>query len=135
MARDVIINENVKGHVEDSLPPLAIVGPNIDATQTPGPTIEEQVAEPQVPKTKNPRAPIPCDAYETRSRQVTAGQEANVALLLLAATDPLTLNEALASVDRKEWEAAMAEELDSLAKNETWDLERLPPNRKAIRNK
>ncbi|KAJ3649380.1 hypothetical protein Zmor_021128 [Zophobas morio] len=48
---------------------------------------------------------------------------------------PETLAEALATNDSKQWELAMADELESLAKNEVWELVELPANRRPIQNK
>ena len=46
--------------------------------------------------------------------------------------DPLTINEALQSPDRAEWQAAMAKELESLEANKTWTLVPLPMGRSPI---
>ena len=46
--------------------------------------------------------------------------------------DPLTINEALQSPDRVEWQAAMAKELESLEANKTWTLVPLPMGRSPI---
>ncbi|KAJ3651647.1 hypothetical protein Zmor_017672 [Zophobas morio] len=48
---------------------------------------------------------------------------------------PETLAEALATNNSKQWELAMADELESLAKNEVWELVELPANRRSIQNK
>jgi hypothetical protein len=39
---------------------------------------------------------------------------------------PSTYTEAIASVDREKWISAMQEEMQSLDKNSTWDVLRLP---------
>lgn len=46
--------------------------------------------------------------------------------------DPFTLNEALSRADAECWRQAMAEELDSLKKNETWELVDLPSDKRPI---
>jgi hypothetical protein len=56
---------------------------------------------------------------------VTANQDA----------DPLLYNEAVSSADRKQWESAMQDELDSLAKNHTWRLTDLPRGRRALQGR
>lgn len=49
--------------------------------------------------------------------------------------EPTTYEQAVASADRKQWEHAMAEEIESLSKNETWKLVRRPESQKVIDNK
>ena len=49
--------------------------------------------------------------------------------------EPATYNEAIASVDREKWVSAMQEEMQSLEKNGTWDVVRLPKQKKAVRCK
>lgn len=83
---------------------------------------------------KNPRTPLTREPYETRSRK-ELGHDGQQTSLLVASSDPLTLQDALSSDDKKQWELAMKDELDSLVKNSTWVLKSLPNNRKAIRNK
>ncbi len=46
--------------------------------------------------------------------------------------DPATYQEALASTDSAGWKKAMAEEYESLVKNGTWILTKLPDGRSAI---
>uniref|UniRef100_A0ACD5WKD8 Uncharacterized protein n=1 Tax=Avena sativa TaxID=4498 RepID=A0ACD5WKD8_AVESA len=50
-------------------------------------------------------------------------------------SEPATYNEAIASVDREKWVSAMQEEMQSLEKNGTWDVVRLPKQKKAVRCK
>ncbi|KAK1631846.1 hypothetical protein QYE76_006161 [Lolium multiflorum] len=49
-------------------------------------------------------------------------------------TEPATYVEAVASVDRVKWIAAMQEEMQSLDKNGTWDVVRLPKQKKDVRS-
>lgn len=49
--------------------------------------------------------------------------------------DPMTVEEALSSVNSKDWKAAMTEEFNSLQENNTWQLTELPPNRRPIQCK
>lgn len=49
--------------------------------------------------------------------------------------DPQTLQQALDSDESEEWIRAMDEEMDSLAKNGTWDKVPRPPHKNVIRNK
>jgi transposase InsO family protein len=55
-------------------------------------------------------------------------ERANVACF----DDPLTLRDALQSVDASKWESAMQEEYASLMANGTWELAPLPKDRKSV---
>ena len=46
--------------------------------------------------------------------------------------DPILVKEALGSSEGKLWKEAMVEEMESLDKNEAWDLVRLPDGRKHV---
>lgn len=72
----------------------------------------------------------------TVQRQQGEAQSAAVSWALNAyCEDPTTFDEAVSGPDAKLWRKAMSEELDSLHKNSTWDLVRLPEGRKPIKNK
>lgn len=45
---------------------------------------------------------------------------------------PRSLNEALKGSDKDEWAAALNQEYDSLLENKTWQVMKLPPERKAL---
>ena len=49
--------------------------------------------------------------------------------------DPVTVKEALSSQDAAKWREALETELQSLNKNQVWELSELPSGRKAIGNK
>ena len=49
--------------------------------------------------------------------------------------EPTSYEEALASPTSHEWIVAMKDEMDSMAKNQVWELVDLPPGRKTIGNK
>ena len=49
--------------------------------------------------------------------------------------DPATYAEAMRSAAADEWTEACQYEMDALAKNGTWELVDLPPNRKAVKSK
>jgi hypothetical protein len=49
--------------------------------------------------------------------------------------EPSTYTEAIVSGDREKWMVAMQEEMQSLEKNGTWDIVRLPTGKKAVRCK
>jgi hypothetical protein len=46
--------------------------------------------------------------------------------------DPTTFQEAVNSQENSRWVGAMAEEMESLHKNQTWDLVELPERKRAI---
>jgi hypothetical protein len=49
--------------------------------------------------------------------------------------EPATYTEAIASFDKENWLGAMQEEMQSLEKNGTWDVVRLPKQKKVVRCK
>ena len=49
--------------------------------------------------------------------------------------DPLTIEKALFALDSLKWKEAINEELDSIIKNDVWELVELSKNRKAIGSK
>ncbi|KAM4060916.1 reverse transcriptase (RNA-dependent DNA polymerase) [Hirsutella rhossiliensis] len=49
--------------------------------------------------------------------------------------EPLAFKQAMQSDSAKNWHAAMADEIQSLQVNKTWELTDLPPGRKALRGK
>jgi hypothetical protein len=65
-------------------------------------------------------------------------QECNVAFALAVAEEvdnvqePLNYSEAILSTDSEKWMSAMHEEMESLDKNDTWELVRLPSGKKAM---
>ncbi|WVZ69502.1 hypothetical protein U9M48_018276 [Paspalum notatum var. saurae] len=68
-------------------------------------------------------------------------EECNVGFALSCAeeidccAEPSTYTEAMISGDREKWMFAMQEEMQSLEKNGTWDIVRLPAGKKAVRCK
>ena len=50
----------------------------------------------------------------------------------MAQEDPVTVKDALSSQDAAKWRKAMETELQSLHKNQVWELYELPPGRKTI---
>jgi hypothetical protein len=62
--------------------------------------------------------------------------DANAAEFMVPVSDdPLTVQEALASNEKNQWEAAMKKEMDSLKEQGTWVLVKRPDNRSIIKNK
>lgn len=123
-ARDVEIIENRPKQT------AIIIEPEDTSTQD---VLEEQQQQNDQEKDQDSE-PV---AHRTRSKQMQRTSEEKVltAEALLAEEIPATYEEAINSPASKQWEAAMIDELQSLAKNDTWDLVKLPSGRKAIQNK
>src|SRR6267154_2752413 len=49
--------------------------------------------------------------------------------------DPATYKEAMRAADTEEWTVACEYEMDALSKNDTWELVKLSPGRKAVKSK
>ena len=49
--------------------------------------------------------------------------------------EPECYEEAMQVETRKNWEKCMDEEMDSLVRNQTWDLVQLPAEKRALQNK
>ena len=61
------------------------------------------------------------------------GYEDQVSFALLISTDdPTNFQEAITIQKKDRWMTAMAEEIESLQKNQTWELVHLPKDKKAI---
>ena len=56
-------------------------------------------------------------------------------LLLTDSGEPECYEEALQVETKNKWELAMDDEMEFLMKNQTWDLVKLPENKKALHNK
>ncbi|KAK4400677.1 Retrovirus-related Pol polyprotein from transposon TNT 1-94 [Sesamum angolense] len=52
--------------------------------------------------------------------------------LLVSGDEPTTFHGAITSQEKKEWMGAMVEEMESLHKNQTWELVQLPEGKKTI---
>ena len=52
-----------------------------------------------------------------------------------SAHEPLNYTEATLSADSEKWMGAMHEEMESLEKNGTWEVVRLPPSKRAVKCK
>jgi hypothetical protein len=74
-------------------------------------------------------------------RRVRLIEECNVTFTLSVAEEvdsahePLNYSEAILSTNSEKWMGAMHEEMESLDKNDTWDVVRLPPNKKTVKCK
>ena len=56
-------------------------------------------------------------------------------ILLTDVGEPECYDRAMQVDTKIQWESAMTEEMDSLVKNQTWDLCKLPIGKKALQNK
>ena len=56
-------------------------------------------------------------------------------LLLTDSGEPESYDEAMQVDTKQKWEQGMKEEMDSLVKNQTWDLVKLPAEKRALQNK
>ena len=56
-------------------------------------------------------------------------------ILLTDASEPEYYDEVVQVDTKIQWESAMKDEMDSLLKNKTWDLWKLPASKKALQNK
>ena len=56
-------------------------------------------------------------------------------LLLTDSGEPKTYDEVMQVETKQKWEQGMKEEMDSLVKNQTWDLVKLPARKRALQNK
>ena len=56
-------------------------------------------------------------------------------LLLTDSGEPESYDEAMQVDTKQKWEQGMEEEMDSLVKNQTWDLVKLPAGKRALQNK
>jgi len=87
---------------------------------------------------RSARVPVPNPRYATADNVARRGARLGFAELLAAAfvgRDPATYAEAMRSAAADEWTEACQYEMDALAKNGTWELVDLPPNRKAVKSK
>ena len=88
---------------------------------TPSPPPLQQI--PAVRRSTRPAKPNPMYAHSLHY------------LLLIDGGEPESVNEAQQVDSALQWESAMKEEMESLKKNQTWDLVRLPAEKKALHNK
>ena len=131
-SRDVIFNEKEKGM--EKAPETMYEGKRY--VQIECPSIEERVDEDTEPvQTTSEEPSVSGLRRSARSRQPPDfyGIRVNVASELL--NEPTSMTEALASPDKVKWKEAMEKEMESLQKNDVWDLVELPKGRKAVGSK
>ena len=84
------------------------------------------------------RVPVPNPCYHNADNVARRGAQLGFAELLAAAfvgRDPVTYAEAMRSAAAEEWTQVCQYEMDALAKNGTWELVDLLPNKKAVKSK
>lgn len=148
------VNDSMQNHSEDETEKLVdVIVQDVDSDIG----IEEEVATSEnvsdddeiIFKNRSPtknlrlRMPMPIKEPTKKKSKKSAkntAKEANLCDIELgyafvASREPKTLHEALQSDDSDNWKDAMDSEIQSLEKNQTWQLVKLPQNRKVIDNK
>ena len=132
-SRDVVFNERKRGIEKETsslqeenhyvtIECLSNEEPVDEDTGEPSQSINEEPAEPVLRRSARERQPT--DFY---------GARVNIASEVV--NEPASMTEALASPDKEKWIDAMEMEMESLHKNEVWDLVKLPKDRKAVGSK
>ncbi|KAC9404460.1 hypothetical protein E3N88_45899 [Mikania micrantha] len=115
--------------LEDSKDSLVTTAPNV--TENEGTSSDQHQhntshAEPanQLRRSSRPKVPTNFDDYVTylTEAEMDAGKF----------TDPMSYHEAITSDQYSEWKRAMTDELDSMKKNDVWDLVELPNGVKLV---
>ena len=142
ISRDVTFNETSPHLPETNLPkpnlPKTILPETISLIDTDDIESVGAPAEPEAPpsppialrRTERAAARRPASLWQDDAYRITS--RASTANIATTATEPTTLEEALASEDAELWQQAMDEEMASLLANNTWTLERRPPGIKPI---
>ena len=127
--RDVVFNEPDFGHST-----LGDLKKDSDETQVSLDSEEEEnpvhVQEPQ--RLVQNRAPPIRYGFEEFADIMTASSEVHYAYAGCHVPEPRTMDEAMSGDNAKEWKAAADSEYQSLLQNDTWELVKLPENRKSI---
>jgi hypothetical protein len=98
---------------------------------------EEEAEEAEEEEEEEPHTPVLRRSVRDRrkpERYSPPDFHSNFALSITD-DDPRTVREAVNSEDSKLWKKAMVEEMDSLDKNEAWDIVELPARRKSVGRK
>ena len=131
VAKHVIFDEDYKqdDHIDvdfdDAAPPLQPEQPEqpVEPMDT-----DEQTTSARPVRKRNP----PSEWWRADKASMRQQQESAMLAAMSDIPDPATVQEALASQHATEWQQAMNEEMASLAANNTWDLEHIPPGTKPI---
>ncbi|KAK8936121.1 hypothetical protein KSP39_PZI013254 [Platanthera zijinensis] len=104
--------------------------PDNDITTDGDPGVAEDITD-DVPAP----APEPALRRSDRARHPPARYSASEFVLLTDAGEPESYDEAVKSTEKRQWMDAMQDEMQSLQKNHTYDLVRLPKGKKALKNR
>ncbi|KAK8957981.1 hypothetical protein KSP39_PZI000375 [Platanthera zijinensis] len=120
--------------VEETVEPEPAQGvdilPDHDITTNGEPGVAEDIAEDVLAS-----APEPALQRSDRARHPSTRYSASEFILLIDAGEPESYVEAVESTEKSQWMVAMQEEMQSLQKNHTYDLVRLPKGKKALKNR
>ena len=102
----------------------------------------DEIKENEVPKAPEnqeqqqvPETPTNIRKYTMLSRTLERFSPSLYYLLMTNSGEPECYEEAMQVETRKKWEQGMDEEMDSLVINQTWDLVKLPVEKRALQNK
>ena len=90
---------------------------------------------PQQPQQQIPHTSVNFRWSTMLSRPLERFSPSLYSILLTDASELECYDEAVKVDTKIQWEAAMKDEIDSLLKNKTWDLCKLPVGKKALQNK
>lgn len=128
ISRDVVVDEMKSWNIEPDTKKKDVVQMTMSFDANSSNEVTEN--EPEVRRSNRTRVQsVRLQDYDVISDANVNEAGDLVHLALLAETEPVTLDEALRD---EKWKKAMKEELQSIEKNETWELVQLPPNKKAI---
>jgi transposase InsO family protein len=116
------VHDDVQGTGDESAPQQQEFDAEIDDPDQQPPEPEEP---PAVPPRRSSRDRVPSTRYPSDQYVV----------LLSDGSEPECFAEAMEDEHNKEWMKAMQEEMDSLHKNNTYELVKLPKGKKALKNK
>jgi hypothetical protein len=103
------------------------------------PIVDPSIVEHSSPVVQPPQYSIAADRARRASKPVKRLiEECNVSYALIVAeeiegvAEPSDYSEAITSADCNNWMTAMQDEMESLEKNGTWDLVKLPKDKKSV---
>lgn len=105
--------------------------------QQPQPSSSSKGMPPPPPKVRRPRSrsAVDIDSLRRSERLEKFKRTGAMAVTSAEVGDPCSIDEALSRADANAWREAMQSEYDSLIENKTWELVKLPPQRRPIDNK
>ena len=133
-SRDVVFNKNVM--YKDQLQGKKEEKENIEYT------VLDEIKENEIPKAPEnqeqqqvPETPATVRRSTRLSRPPERFSPSLYYLLMTDSGEPECFEEAMHEETRNKWEQGMDEEMDSLVRNQTWDLVKLPIEKMAFQNK